>query len=247
MADDTASNLLGVAKALPLVGTAVSLIPSLYKLFAGNKQQDQAKRMLARNPGYQINNGVVDNARIIGDRYANYTLPGQTQAQNSIDNNFENAYTQGVQGASSGGDVADLAAKLAYGKNIAEGNLTAQQAQGKEALLPQLTQANAAAGQEFQNKNAYERQQYEAKLREKAGLTQAGATNEYNALDTGASVLSAYLNPKSVTTDFTNNTVGKGKPLGSLFDTPAPVQTNTALDPNFDWSKIYMRNRYNNG
>lgn len=237
-----------------LIGGAIGLAPSLFKLFSGASQKSQANKIQPVNPGYQINNQVLDNARILGDRYNNYTLPGYTQAQGNIDNTYQNAYSQGVQGATSGGDVADLAAKLAYGKNVAEQNLSTANAQGKDAALTPYLQANEATGNEFQKKNEYDNQQYQQQLRQKAALIQAGNTNEYNSLDTGASVLSAYLNPKHTTTDFTNDNVGKAKALGSIFggtDSTAPTSPNgqplfpQGSNGNIDWSKIYQR--YPNG
>jgi hypothetical protein len=232
-----------------VVGGVIGLAPSLFKLFSGASQKSQANKINPVNPGYQLNQGIINNQRIVSDRYNNYTLPGQTQAQSNINNNFENAYTQGVQGASSGGDVADLAAKLAYGKNVAQQQLTAAQQQGKDSMLGTYLDANAAAGQQYQNKNAYDRQQYDQLLRQKAALTQAGNTNEYNAIDTGASVLSGYLNPKHVTTDLSNQGVGNAKPMQSIFATaPAQQPQNPYSDsqggqvPQFTgWKDLYSR------
>jgi hypothetical protein len=261
---DVQSGLAGAAtgatigSVVPGIGTAVGAVaggligiaPSLFKMFSGANQKNKANQINPYNPGYQMNQGILNNQRIISDRYNNYTLPGYTQAQNNINNTYQNAYSQGVQGASSGGDVADLAAKLAYGKNIAENNLSAQNAQGKDALLPTYLNANAQAGQEFQDKNAYDRQQYDRQLREKAALTQAGNTNEYNALDTGASVLSAYLNPKHVTTDLSNQGVGNAKPLPSVFSStaaPAPTQSpytdsqSNQVPAYTNWKNLYSR------
>lgn len=233
-------------------GALIGLAPSLFKLFSGASQKNQANQIQPYNPGYQINNQVLDNARILGDRYNNYTLPGYTQAQGNINNTYQNAYSQGVQGATSGADVADLAAKLAYGKNVAQQNLTAANAQGKDAALQPYLEANAAAGQQFQNKNEYDNQQYQQQLRQKAALIQAGNTNEYNALDTGASVLSAYLNPKS-TISFGDDGMGKAKNLGSIFASANSSNPSTAVSPNgqqlfptdssgnIDFAKLYQR------
>jgi len=231
--------------------TAVSLIPSAVKFFNGASQKKQAKAINPTDPGYQMNQGAIDNARILRDRYNNYTLPGYSQAQNQINNTYQDAYSKGVQGATSGGDVADLAAKLAYGKNIAENNLATQNAQGKDAALGQYIQANAAAGQEGVNANAYARDQYQRQLMQKAALTQAGNTNEYNAIDTGASVLSSALYKKASPTSNDNNS--DASTLGSIFSTsktPSTGLTNAGLggynrpDGGIDWSKIALNNRY---
>jgi hypothetical protein len=179
------------------VGTIAGLAPSIFKFFSGANQRKVAAQINPYNPGYQMNNQAIDNARILRDRYYNYSLPGQTAAQNNINNTYQNAFVQGSQGATSGQDVADLAAKLAYSKNIAQNELQAQQQQGKDSALGQYVQANQLAGQEFRNKNQYELQKYYQDLARKDSLTAAGATNEYNALDTGASVLSSLFMPRA--------------------------------------------------
>lgn len=180
-----------------IIGAGIGLAPSVFKFFSGNSQKNAANQINPYNPGYQINNQVVDNGRILGDRYNNYSLPGQTNAQNKINNTYQNAFVQGSQGASSGQDVADLAAKLAYGKQNSQNQLQAQQEQGKDAALGGYLNANAAAGQQFQNKNQYDIAKYYQDLARKDSLNSAGNTNEYNALDNGSSVLSSLFLPKT--------------------------------------------------
>jgi len=201
------------------VGTIAGLAPSVFKFFSGANQTKLAKQINPYNPGYQMNNQVIDNARILRDRYYNYNLPGQTAAENNINNTYQNAFVQGSQGASSGQDVADLAAKLAYGKSATQGQLQAQEEQGKDSALGQYIQGNAAAGQEFRNKNQYELQKYYMDLARKDSLNTAGATNEYNALDTGASVLSSLFLPKA-SINYSGNTTAPAL-QSSIFGTPS--------------------------
>jgi len=235
-----------IGSVVPGIGTAVGavaggligLAPSVFKFFSGKKQLSQANAINPTDPGYQMNQGVIDNARILRDRYNNYTLPGYSQAQNQINNTYQDAYSKGMQGATSGGDVADLAAKLAYGKNIAENNLATQNAQGKDAALGQYMQANAAAGQEGVNANAYARDQYQRQLMQKAALTQAGTTNEYNALETGATALPSIIGNVASSfkkTPVDNSTVSQ---LGSIFSTYQRPDGGT------EWSKIAQNTRY---
>lgn len=222
-----------------VVGGVIGLAPSLFKLFSGSLQKKQADAINPQNPGFQVNQNVIDNANILRNRYGNYTLPGYGAAQDTINRGYQDAFSKGIQGASSGGDISDLAAKLAYGKNVAENNLEAQNEQGKDAALGQYLSASTAAGQQYQDKNTYDRDLYNQQLRQKAALTQAGNTNEYNALDTGASVLTSYLNPKMTTSslDGVTTKTGKAKQLGSIF---AGTQTTTgANDYNFSLSNRY--------
>lgn len=249
MADNAGQDALSGAatgavlgSAVPGIGTAVGavaggvigLAPSLFKLFSGASQKKQANAINPVNPGYQVNQNIIDNANILKNRYLNYTLPGYGQAQDNINRGYQYAFSKGVQGASSGGDVADLAAKLAYGKNVAQNQLEAQNAQGKEGALMPYIDASAAAGQQYQQKNAYDIDQYNQQLKQKAALTQAGNTNEYNALDSGASVLSSYLNPKSIsaTTDLSASTKNsKAKSLGSIFSDGGFSTTDGGVSP----------------
>lgn len=187
------------------IGAGISLIPSIWKGIQGIGQRRKAEKINPVNPGYEMNRGVIDNARVLQQRSDNYLMPGYGQALDNISGTYSNAYNQGVQGASSGGDVLDLAAKLAYGQGQQNNALAVQNAQGADNAQLQSLQANALAGQEYQNKNAYDRAQYEAKLREKAALLEGGSQNLYGALDTGASVAGAYLNPKKFVN--TTNTV----------------------------------------
>lgn len=233
---------------LPLVAAAgASLLPSAFKAISGIFQKNKANKINPVNPGYQINNAVVDNARILGERYNNYEMPGYGQALSNIYQSGANAFAQGSQGAGSGGDILDLATKIAYGQNNAINQLGAQNAAGREQALGQSLQANAAAGQEYQNRNAYDRDMYQQQLREKAALTQAANQNIYGALDTGAAVASSFLMPKATTIDpFANR--GNGSALGSIFGGASSTQSPTTALPNSnDWSNMFNAyQRYKN-
>lgn len=170
-----------------LVGAGASLIPSVFKGISAISQKRKANRINPIDPGYQMNSQVIDNARILGDRYTNYQMPGYGTAQNQIQANASNAYSQGVQGASSSGDILDLVSKINYGTNQASNQLAQQSAMGKEGALKDYLGANVQAGNEYQKLNEYQRQQYEAKLREKAALTQSANENAYGAINDLAS------------------------------------------------------------
>lgn len=179
------------------IGLGLSVLPSIYKGIKGIGQSNKANKMHPISPGYRMNQGVIDNARTLSDTYNNYTMPGYGQAQSNINSTFKNAYDTGVQGASSGNDVLELATRMAYGKNQANNQLSVQNAQGKQSLLGEYLNANAAAGQEQVNANAYDRDQYDRQLKEKAALTQAGAQNTYGAVDQLAGIGAKYAFAKS--------------------------------------------------
>lgn len=178
-----------------IFGAAAGLIPAIFKGISGLGQIREGNKMKPVDPGFRRNEAVIDNARILGDRYANYQMPGYSQAQNQIGASTANAFAQGSQGASSGGDVLDLATKLAFGQQQSLNQLALQNAVGKEQALSQSLNANAAAGQEYVNENAYDRDIYQQQLRQKAALQQAGNENLYGAIDQGASVAGSLLTP----------------------------------------------------
>lgn len=219
---DTESPWITAAKSIPYVGAVVGLGASLFKAAAAKKQLAEAERLNPTNPGYQLNYGVIDNAKNVADAYGNYTLPGQTQLENQVNNNYSSGFASGSAGATSGGDLLDLAAKLTYGKNQQNNQIAVEQAQGKQDMLGQFLTSQAAAGQEYQNKNAYDRGEYDKILKQKAALNQAGNENMYGVIDQVGSALGAYLNPKKVASDNTLKTVTPGS---SIFGTNSGVVT----------------------
>lgn len=180
---------------LPLLAAAgISLAPSLFKLFKGI---GQGGGPVPVDPGYQINNDVVDNARILGENYNNYQLPGYNQTLNNLNTSYQSAFSGGVQGASSGGDVLDLANKLAYGKANDINSLGIQTANAKQNALANYLNSKSAAGQQYQDKNAYDRQNYQAALRARAAKQEASAQNVYGGLDTIANTATKFLMPQA--------------------------------------------------
>lgn len=177
-------------------GAAIPLGTSIYKGIKGAQQIKASNDILARDPGYQMNQGVLDNAKTVSDFYGNYQLPGYNQDVNNINSTFNGAFTAGKQGATSGADVQDLATRMAYGKNQAFNQLGQQNAQGKQGAFGQYLNAQAAAGQEYVNKNQFENERYQALLKQKAALTQAGAENIYGAIDSGAQIASKLIQTK---------------------------------------------------
>lgn len=177
-------------------GALVGLAPSIFKAIAGGKQVKDAKNMVIKDPGYQKNQAVLDNAEFLKNRYANYTMPGMSRQMNRIGTNYATAFNRGTQGASSSADVLDLATNLAYGEGQQQQDIYDQNALGKENALGQSLQANALAGNEAVKENEYQRQLYQQKLLERAGKIQAGNENLYGALDTAGTVAGSYLNPK---------------------------------------------------
>lgn len=222
--------------AIPLaVAAGISLLPSVFKGISGIIQSNRAKKINPVNPNYQMNNEVIDNARRLSDRASNYNLPGYTKALSDIGSTYSSAFNQGVQGASSSGDVLDLATKIAYGQANATSDLNARNAMGRENAYMQSLQANAQAGQEYQNKNAYERDLYQQQLREKAALQQAGNENIYGAINDASSAGLSLINDIN---DKNNPNNGKPNNANARITNFLPNQT---IAPQLDPLKYNVR------
>lgn len=183
----------------PLIGAAAAVIPSIFAGIEGIGQRRQAKRIRANavDPGYQMNQGILQNRDILQNRYNNYQIPGYNQALNNINASSASAFNSGVQGASSSGDVLDLATRIAYGTGQQKTQLDLQNAQGKQGAMFDYLGANQQAGAEQQNVNAYARQKYQQQLADAAALYNAGGQNENSAVQGVSSIgTSLTMNPR---------------------------------------------------
>lgn len=196
-----AENLIAGAMAgINPLGAALSIAPTVFGLFTSNAQRRRAAAIRPQDPGFATNTGVLDNKRLVTEMYNNFTLPGMQQAKSDLAGNMASGFASAVQGASSSGDVIDIATKLAYQNNEATNNLNVQQATAKQDLFPMVLGANEAAGNELVRRNQYDEQRYQEQLREKAALTQAAAVNGFNAADNlatlGGSIFNYNLRPE---------------------------------------------------
>lgn len=178
--------------ALPalLAPAAISLIPSVFKGITGLFQKNKADEINPINPSYQMNTSVIDNATNLTNRANNYMMAGYGNAVNDINNTSATNFGRGIQGATNSGDVLDLATRIAYGQGQQMNNLNARNSQGREQAYLQGINAQNMAGEEYQAKNAWDREQYMQQLREKAALEQSGTSNIYGALDSASGVAS---------------------------------------------------------
>lgn len=193
-----------------IAAAAIAAIPSVISTIDGIGQRRQAKRLRAKavNPGYQMNTGVLNNAEILRNRYGNYQMPGYNQALNNINSGSASAFNSGVRGASSSGDVLDLATRIAYGTGQQARQLDMNNAQSKDNALSDYMNANSAAGQERVNSNAYDRQLYQNQLEEASALYGAGSQNINNGVSGMASIGSSLaMNPQIGA--YNGNTMGQ--------------------------------------
>lgn len=161
------------------VGAGIAAAGSIYSIGSGISQIRRARRLResAVDPGYEVNQALIDNARIMQERYGNYTLPGYESMRANVNQAGAQAFDRGVQGASSSADVLELASRIAYGQQQGMNEIEMLNAAGRDQALMQSLDANVAAGQEYQRRNQYEIDQYRQQLAEAGALQQAGAMN----------------------------------------------------------------------
>lgn len=176
-----------------IVGAGIAAAGGAYSIYRGVKQDRDARRLRegAQDPGYEVNHALVDNARMMQERYGNYTLPGYESMRENVRSSASGAFSQGVQGATSSGDVLDLAARIAYGQQQGLNQVEGMNAQGRDQAFMQYMGANAQAGQQYQQVNEYERQRYREQLMEAGALQQAGNVNIGQGIDSLSTIGSA--------------------------------------------------------
>ena len=117
-------------------GAIISGGLGIYKTIQGANQRSDAKKLAESNvfTPMQMPGQVKQATNLAAQNYYN-GMPGTQAAQNMISNNGANAYYNASQGASSGGDLLDLAAKINQGQNVATNNLALQGANYKSDAL----------------------------------------------------------------------------------------------------------------
>ncbi len=157
----------------------------VYKAVEGANQRADAKKLAASNVFTpQRMPGQVQLATNLAAKNYYNGLPGTAAAQQMIGRNAAQSYYEGSQGASSGGDLLDLAAKTNMGANMATNNLAQQSANYKaQAAGAYQAALNNEAGWEDRLYQNNELQPYLRKANTAAALEGAGATNMFSGLD----------------------------------------------------------------
>lgn len=156
-----------------------------YGVYKGEKQKSDAKKLAASNKFIpQVMPGQVKEAtNLAAENYYN-GMPGTDAAKAMITNNGANAYYNASQGASSGGDLLDLAAQINQGSNVATNNLALQGANYKsDALRGYQGALNNEAGWEDRLYKNNVLDPYNNKANTAAAMLGAGETNSARGLD----------------------------------------------------------------
>lgn len=179
-----------------LIGTGLGLGVDAVKYLFGAGQRKAARDNKLVNPGYELNRDVIDNARIQGEEYNNYKLPGYQQALDNINNSQTTSFTNAERGSTSSADVLDAANKGNQVQQNSLENLAATNAEGKKSALTAYLAAKAAAGEEQQNKNTYDREQYNQQLQLNNQRENNGVANQFSAADQAGKLIASLFSSK---------------------------------------------------
>lgn len=156
-----------------------------YKAIDGANQKSKANQ-LAKNNIFTPEEMPAEVGLGTSLAARNYTngMPGTADAVNNINRNAASQFYRGSQGATSGGDILDLATRIGQGSNAATNQLGAQQAQYKAGALGQYEGAlnNQAQWQsKLYNNNVLQPYMRTANLA--SSMYGAGQQNMYSGLD----------------------------------------------------------------
>lgn len=165
-----------------------------YKAIDGANQKAKAERLAK----YNIFTPEEMPAEVgLGTDLAarNYTngMPGAANARNDINRNAATQFYRGQQGATSGGDILDLATRIGQGTNTATNQLNAQEAQYKSGALGEYENAlgnQANWKSKLYNNNTLQPYMRTANLA--ASMYGAGQQNMYSGIDDISSAAIGY-------------------------------------------------------
>jgi len=169
-----------------LAGAAVvSAGVGAYKAIDGANQKSKAEQLAKQNPfqreqlPYEVSLGTDLAQR-------NYTngMPGYGNAINNINRNAATSFYRGSQGATSGGDLLDLATRIGNGTNVANNQLNQQEAEYHQQALGGYESAlGNQANWQRQLYNNNDLQPYIRTANLAASMYGAGQQNIYSGLD----------------------------------------------------------------
>lgn len=206
-----------------------------YKVGSGIAQKNKANKLAENNhfTPEQLPGEVTQATNLAAQNYSN-GMPGTAYARQGINSNAANAFYNGSQGASSGGDLLDLASKINYGQNQATNQLSAQQAQYKQQALGGYE--NALGNQANWQKQLYNNNTLQPYLRTAnlaASMYGAGQQNTFSGLDDIASTGVGYATARGAQNQNNqiNQTMGNATGNGYINPGQTPSSFPTAYTP----------------
>ena len=166
---------------LLLAGTALSMLPELYKTFQGIRQINQGKQGLAglQRPVYETPEAFQRSMGLGATAYANGTMPGETTMVDRAGQATVNAFAQ----SSEAGNPFALIAALQGQQQNAMQNIGVSSAQYKNQLQQQYQQLlSNYANYQDQEWQMNQFAPYKEKQQEFRDIYGAGQQNLYNGL-----------------------------------------------------------------
>lgn len=211
-----------------LAGSAVvSAGLGAYKAIKGGEQSSQTQKM-AKNNIFTPEEMPAQVGQATDLAARNYTngMPGTADATNNINRNAASSFYRGSQGATSGGDILDLATRIGLGTNAATNQLGEQEATYKSGALGEYEGAlgNQANWQsKLYNNNTL--QPYIRTANLAASMYGAGQQNLYSGLDDIGSTAIGYAKATS------GNDNGNSSPqtMGQKYGTPQLPVSNGGM------------------
>lgn len=196
-----------------------------YKAIKGGKQSSDAQKLAKQNiftpeeMPYEVGLGTQ-----LAQRNYQNGMPGAANAVNNINRNAASSFYRGSQGATSGGDVLDLATRIGQGTNAATNQLASQEAQYKSGALGEYEgQLGNQANWQRQLYGNNTLQPYLRTANLAASMYGAGQQNLYGGLDDiGSSAIGA---AKAFGGGSTTTPTGTRLPQIDGGQTPRPVYT----------------------
>jgi hypothetical protein len=206
-------------------GAIISGGLGIYKAVSGANQVADAKKLAKQNvfTPETLPTEIKQATNLAAQNYYN-GMPGTANERQLIQQTGGNAFYNGSQGASSGGDLIDLAGKINYGTNVATNDLAQKAAAYKANAAGAYEQALGNEGS-WQDK-LYKNNSLDPYLRTAntaASMYGAGKQNEFSGLDqigtAGLGYASGYADQQ-----FQKKLLEQGGKTGSnLFGDPALV------------------------
>jgi len=169
---------------ITIAALGASAIPAIAKLFGGGKQVKDAEALAAGNifTPYKTPSQVGTVTNLLGNEFRN-GMP-TAAAENRISGNTTNAFNRGVTGASSGGDVLDLAARTQFNEGQQINALNDDALRFRDKALGDYTnqlQTEANYADKAYQINVLD--PYNRKANLAGAMYGAGKTNQFSGLD----------------------------------------------------------------
>lgn len=198
---------------------AIALVGTGAQIYSGIRQRNQAKRLReqTQDPGIQRNYALDRVTNTLFQNYSNFNLPGYNNYVQQVNSNMASANQLATQGATSSADILNAVTANQAVADQSLGNLTLQNASGREQALMRYLSGVEQQGQDQLRVNNQELERYNQTMAEAAALEGASMQNINSGIQDsimGISAISSNFIPRQ-SIDFTT---GQQITLPSVWD-----------------------------